>query len=127
MKSPKYLSKNRHGIYYFRVRISKDLQHVFSNKSEIKISLKTDSQREAVKIARSFRVEFDKIADEIVTKKTIPDSTRSTRAEIEALEVFAINPVTVIEGEYPYTDRNGEEKTVTGKIERVLQSGKIPT
>ena len=58
MKQPAYLWKNTRGIYFFRVRIPKEfLLHFKSN--EIKISLKTDSLKQALKLARAYRVELD--------------------------------------------------------------------
>jgi integrase len=65
-RSPSYLSRDRHGTWHFRARIPKDLQPHFDNKREIKRSTQTDSRREAVKIARAYRVELDQKMDELL-------------------------------------------------------------
>jgi hypothetical protein len=56
---PLYLSQDRHGVFYFRARIPTRLRQHFNNKAETKRTLKTDSRREAVKLARAYRVELD--------------------------------------------------------------------
>jgi len=58
-KTPAYLWQNRHGTYFFRARIPA-LFHSYFGRTELKRSLKTDSRREAIKLARAYRVELDK-------------------------------------------------------------------
>lgn len=60
MKQPAFLWRNRHGIYFFRARIPKEFAKHFAS-SEIKKSLKTDSYREAVKLARACRAALDEV------------------------------------------------------------------
>jgi hypothetical protein len=59
MNQPAYLWKNNRGIYFFRARIPKQFLEYFIG-TEIKKSLKTDSLRLAVKLARAYRVELEK-------------------------------------------------------------------
>jgi len=59
MRQPTFLWKNERGIYFFRARIPKQFSAHFSS-SEIKRSLKTDSYRLAVKLARLYRTGMDK-------------------------------------------------------------------
>jgi hypothetical protein len=58
MNQPHHLWKNKRGIYFFRARIPKQFSAYFTS-TEIKKSLKTDSFRLAVKLARAYRVKLD--------------------------------------------------------------------
>ncbi|WP_036249787.1 site-specific integrase [Methylobacter sp. BBA5.1] len=103
MNHPAYLWKNNRGIYFFRARIPKQFSAYFTT-PEIKKSLKTDSYRLAVKLARAYRVELDK--------------------EMSKLEKGAYGAFTVtLEGKTLATLPNGEKKAITGKIERNLTEG----
>ncbi|WP_371919652.1 DUF6538 domain-containing protein [Pseudomonas sp. BBP2017] len=61
--SPTYLTLNRHGTYYFRIVIPTALRSLVDGKREIRRSLKTDSQRLALKRARQHAVCFESIFD----------------------------------------------------------------
>ncbi|SMG62603.1 conserved hypothetical protein [methanotrophic bacterial endosymbiont of Bathymodiolus sp.] len=63
-QSPAYLWQIRHGIYFFRARIPLPFQDHFG-KVEFKRTLKTDSRREAIKLARDYRVKMDKELDKL--------------------------------------------------------------
>jgi integrase len=64
MKSaPTYLTRNRHGTFYFRMVIPASLRPLTKGKREIRRSLKTDSERLALKRARQHAVRFDSIFD----------------------------------------------------------------
>jgi len=65
--SPSYLYRNRHGVFYFRVVIPKGLRHYFTHKREIKRSLRTENMHVAIKLARIYMPDFDKIAAEILS------------------------------------------------------------
>jgi integrase len=99
--------KNRHGIYYARFIIPKHLQSHFSNKKEIRRTLQTDSRKLAIKRARAYRVKFESIVDELMTKLE--------KGTYHAFEV-------TLKGETSITLPNGEEKTITGEIKRNLGS-----
>jgi integrase len=99
MSGTEYMCKNRHGTYYARFIIPKQLQEHFNNKKEIRRSLQTDSRKLAVKRARIYRVEFESIVDKLMSKadntaeraRRIVDSlfTDKTKLEEEATEQFA--------------------------------------
>ena len=85
MLNTTYMCKNRHGVYYARFIIPKHLQSHFNNKKEIRRTLQTDSRKLAIKRARVYRVEFEKIVDELMSKS---DKT-SERAKKIIDELFA--------------------------------------
>lgn len=107
MKQATFLWKNNRGIYFFRARIPKQFSEYFKS-SEIKKSLKTDSYRLAVKLARAYRVELDK--------------------EMEKLEkgTYYASSVT-LEGKVVAKLPDGSERLVEGKIERNLAEGEDAT
>lgn len=59
--APTYLTQNRHGTFYFRMVIPALLRPLVNGKREIRRSLKTDSERLALKRARQHAVHFDSI------------------------------------------------------------------
>lgn len=63
---PSYLSLNRHGTYYFRIVIPAPVRAFIQCKREIRRSLKTDSQRLALKRARQHAVHFESIFDRVL-------------------------------------------------------------
>jgi len=69
IKSASYLYKNRHGVFYFRAVIPKRFLCYFANKREIKRSLKTENKHIALKLARKYMVDFDKILADIQSGK----------------------------------------------------------
>jgi len=99
-KTPAYLWQNRHGTYFFRARIP-ILFHSYFGKSELKKSLKTDSRREAIKLARAYRVELDK------------EMAKLEKGSHKAFEV-------TLEGRIPHPTKHGE--FITGKITRTLSA-----
>jgi integrase/polyhydroxyalkanoate synthesis regulator phasin len=85
MLNTTYMCKNRHGVYYARFIIPKHLQSHFNNKKEVRRTLQTDSRKLAIKRARIYRVEFEKIVDELMSKS---DKT-TERAKKIIDELFA--------------------------------------
>ncbi len=69
MNTPSYLWRNKYGTYYFRVRIPLQLCQHF-NSSEFKRSLKTDSRRLAIRLARIYRAEFDSTVDNLMNESS---------------------------------------------------------
>lgn len=63
---PSFLTINRHGTYYFRLVIPKPLRSAFSSQREIRRSLKTDSQRLALRRARQYIARYDAIFDRML-------------------------------------------------------------
>ena len=68
MGNTAFMCKNRHGTYYARFIIPKQLQPHFKNKREIRKSLRTDSRKLAVKMARAYRVQFESVIDDLMSK-----------------------------------------------------------
>lgn len=119
MGSMTYMCKNRHGTYYARFIIPKPLQPHFKNKKEIRRSLKTDSRKLAIKRARIYRVEFESIVDQLMSKNDetterakLLDSLRSENAAFES----------IIKGKIDIALPNGEIKPISGEIRRNLAS-----
>ncbi len=55
MGLPAFITKNRHGTYYFRLVIPKELKGFFpAGQREIRRSLGTTSRKEAIRLARIF-------------------------------------------------------------------------
>ena len=107
MLNTTYMCKNRHGVYYARFIIPKHLQSHFNNKKEVRRTLQTDSRKLAIKRARVYRVEFESIVDELMTK-----------LEKGIYHAFEVR----LKGETSITLPNGEKKTITGEIKRNLGS-----
>lgn len=61
--NPSYLTVNRHGTYYFRLVVPKPLRSAFGSQREIRRSLKTDSQRLALRRARQYAARYEAIFD----------------------------------------------------------------
>lgn len=61
--TPSYLTINRHGTYYFRLVVPKPLRSAFGSQREIRRSLKTDSQRLALRRARQYAARYEAIFD----------------------------------------------------------------
>jgi len=61
--APTYLTRNRHGTFYFRMVIPASLRPLVNGKREVRRSLKTDSERLALKRARQHAVHFDSVFD----------------------------------------------------------------
>lgn len=93
-RNPLYLSRDRHGVFHFRARVPAHLRQHFNNKAEIKRTLKTDSRREAVRLARAYRVELDKKMAELedregvlklitVVNLTLPSGAKAEEVKID--------------------------------------------
>ncbi|WP_240928482.1 DUF6538 domain-containing protein [Pseudomonas fulva] len=63
---PSFLTLNRHGTYYFRLVIPKPIRSAFRSQREIRRSLKTDSQRLALRRARQYIARYDAIFDRML-------------------------------------------------------------
>ncbi len=72
MEVPPHIGRNRHRTWYFRSILPADFPRYFPNhKREIKRSLRTDSKILALRLARTYRVEFDDLLNQLenMTKK----------------------------------------------------------
>jgi integrase len=63
---PSFLTLNRHGTYYFRLVVPKPIRSKFSSQREIRRSLKTDSQRLALRRARQYIARYEAIFDRML-------------------------------------------------------------
>jgi hypothetical protein len=110
-RSPLYLSQDRHGVYHFRARVPASLRHHFNNKAEIKRTLQTDSRKEAVRLARAYRVEIDKKIEELTAEEL-----RQERAKLRSIPPFSV--ARVIEAERPVIHDDGTTEVIKAKMVR---------
>lgn len=64
--SPSYLTRNRHGTFYFRIVIPRPLRLLLNGQREVRRTLKTDSERLARKRARQFAARYEAAFDKVV-------------------------------------------------------------
>ncbi|WP_262964410.1 site-specific integrase [Methylobacter psychrophilus] len=100
MSGANFMCKNTHGMYYARFIIPKSLLQHFDNKKEVRRSLQTDSRKLAIKRARVYRVEFEKIVDDLMSKS---DNT-SERAKKIIDELLADKTKLQAEAEEKFVD-----------------------
>lgn len=65
--SPSYLTRNRHGTFYFRIVIPRPLRALLNGQREVRRTLKTDSERLARRRARQFAARYEAIFDKVVS------------------------------------------------------------
>ncbi|MES2625272.1 MAG: site-specific integrase [Pseudomonadota bacterium] len=110
-----YLWKNRHGSYYFRVRIAVHHRCLFGERSELRLALHTTDKQSAKRNARALMVEYEKsiqLADsmkkknpppffmglKLVYETTAPTGEKLTRAlEFTPQELQQIGPTAITE------------------------------
>lgn len=64
---PAYITQNRHGTFYFRIVVPLPVRTVLGLQREIRRSLKTDSQRIALRRARQYAARFDAVFDRVLS------------------------------------------------------------
>lgn len=64
--SPSYLTRNRHGTFYFRIVIPRPLRSLLSGQREVRRTLKTDSERLARRRARQFAARYEAAFDKVM-------------------------------------------------------------
>ncbi|WP_240923340.1 site-specific integrase [Metapseudomonas otitidis] len=64
--SPSYLTRNRHGTFYFRIVIPRPLRPLLNGQREVRRTLKTDSERLARKRARQYVARYEAVFDKVV-------------------------------------------------------------
>ena len=89
--SPTYLTLNRHGTFYFRIVIPVALRSQVNGKREIRRSLKTDSRRLALKLARQHAVRLESVFDRVL-RMTAQDEYEPSVEELELLEELLSKP-----------------------------------
>ncbi|MGU1581296.1 DUF6538 domain-containing protein [Pseudomonas aeruginosa] len=82
--SPSYLSRNRHGTFYFRIVIPRPLRALLRGQREVRRTLKTDSERLARKRARQYAARYEAAFDKVVTMVE-RDELGLTEADYEEL------------------------------------------
>ncbi|WP_084312585.1 site-specific integrase [Pseudomonas jinjuensis] len=92
--SPSYLTISRHGTYYFRAVIPRPLRSLFNGQREIRRTLKTDSQRLALKRARQYAARFEAACDKVmsVTKRDELGFSDAYYLEMMELEMKGLFP-----------------------------------
>src|SRR5574343_74514 len=61
MRVPSYLSRSRHGIYYFRLHVPEHLRESVGNRTNIRQSLRTGNAQEAIRLARGLVAQYHSI------------------------------------------------------------------
>lgn len=64
---PAYITRNRHGTFYFRIVVPLPVRTALGLQREIRRSLKTDSQRLAIRRARQYAARFDAVFDKVLS------------------------------------------------------------
>ena len=64
---PAYITRNRHGTFYFRIVVPSPLRSALGFQREIRRSLKTDSQRLALRRARQFTARYEAVFDKVLS------------------------------------------------------------
>lgn len=100
--SPTYLTLNRHRTYYFRMVIPAVLRHLVNGKREIRRSLKTDSQRLALKRARQHAVHFESIFDRAL-RMTEQNDYEPSLEDFDLYEELHSDPKSADAGEWSNT------------------------
>lgn len=84
---PAYITRNRHGTFYFRIVVPSPLRSALGFQREIRRTLKTDSQRLALRRARQFAARyeaaFDKALNVLSNDECTEDEILSAIDEIE--------------------------------------------
>lgn len=79
---PAYLTQNRHGTFYFRIMVPSPLRSALGLQREIRRSLKTDSQRLALRRARQYAARHEAAFDKALSMIT-QDGTPITDEDLE--------------------------------------------
>jgi integrase len=108
MRIPCYVKQSRHGIYFFRIVVPKTLRELFDGKLEIKRSLHTRNQREALRMARPLALQAHEIFERLgacmsKSEPSIADIlAKADKGELRDLR--ATQTVTLLNGEqHSYT------------------------
>ncbi|MGE8452269.1 MAG: DUF6538 domain-containing protein, partial [Pseudomonadales bacterium] len=80
---PAYITRNRHGTFYFRIVVPLPLRCALGFQREIRRSLKTDSQRLALRRARQFAARYEAAFDKVLSMVE-RDDYQITDEDVEA-------------------------------------------
>lgn len=139
--APSYLTRNRHGTFYFRMVIPAPLRPLVNGKREVRRSLKTDSERLALKRARQHAVRFESVFDRVlaVTARNDEELSVSDQEFLELLELqtsggYGSPPESKADPEPTLTDAELEERQrqhciaelLTGRGDRPIPADSDP-
>lgn len=116
MRVPSYVSRSRHGIYYFRLYVPEHLRSITGNRTNIRKSLRTGNAQEAIRLARGLVAQYHSAfaSDQPNTMaiKPSPDDTHLI-AEIDLSKgVFKLD----------YDQNNPDEVTNAERILKILEA-----
>lgn len=83
---PAYIRRNRHGTFYFRIVVPMPLRNAWGLQREIRRSLKTDSQRLALRRARQYAARYEAVFDRFA-RMARNDEYTPTDEDLRALTV----------------------------------------
>ncbi|MCY1413752.1 hypothetical protein D9M71_291890 [compost metagenome] len=106
--APTYLSQNRHGTFYFRMVIPASLRPLVNGKREIRRSLRTDSERLALKRARQHAVRFDSIFDRAL-RMTEHNDYEPSQEDFDLYEELHSSPKKNVAGAWSSPARHTEK------------------
>ena len=108
MRIPCYVKQSRHGIYFFRIVVPKTLREIFDGQWEIKRSLHTRNQREALRMARPLALQAYDVFERLGARMSKPEPSiadildKAEKGELRDLR--ATQSVTLPNGEkHDYT------------------------
>lgn len=115
MRVPSYVSRSRHGIYYFRLHIPEHHRASLGNRVNIRQSLRTGNAQEAIRLARGLADKYHKVFtsdDPLMAIKPNPDDTHLI-AEIDLSKgVFKLD----------YDQTNPNEVSNAERILKILEA-----
>ncbi|MCL7462802.1 DUF6538 domain-containing protein [Pseudomonas sp. NW5] len=127
--APSYLTRNRHGTFYFRMVIPAPLRPLVNGKREVRRSLKTDSQRLALKRARLHAVRFESVFDRVLAVVSRDDDVELSLKYADDLDLLELQtsggygspPESKAEPEPALTDAELEERQRQHCIAELLE------
>jgi len=116
MRVPSYVSRSRHGIYYFRLHVPEHLRATTGNRSNIRKSLRTGNAQEAIRLARGLVAQYHSVFasndQTTMAVKPTPDDTHLI-AEIDLSKgVFKLD----------YDQNNPDEVSNAERILRIMEA-----
>ncbi len=99
MRIPTHIQRSRHGIYFFRIVVPRELRGRLNGQGEIKRSLRTRNLREAMRMARPLALRAYEIFDELGTgmsKRTAEPSIESVLANQDKLRDLKVSETVVL-------------------------------
>ena len=116
MRIPSYVSRSRHGIYYFRLHVPEHQRASTGNRSNIRKSLRTGNAQEAIRLARGLAAQYHSAFvsndQHTMTVKPTPDDTHLI-AEIDLSKgVFKLD----------YDQSNPDEFSIDERILKILEA-----